>query len=68
MIKPLWCVYYEYIKYVEGATFYNEIHVPAFDIGEALQNGTRAIVALDFTKSAILRIEKTAMRVALEAE
>lgn len=68
MIKPLWCVSYEYCRTIEGATFYDEIHVPAYDIGEALQNATRAVVSLGYIKSTIARIERTPMTVALEAE
>jgi hypothetical protein len=68
MIKPLWCVYYEYMQKVDGPTFYDEIHVPAFDIGEALQNGTRAVVGMRWISTTIVRIERTSMHVALEAE
>jgi len=67
MIKPLWCVYYEYTQKVDGATFYDEVHVPAFDIGEALQNGTRAVVGMGWMTVNIVRIERTPMQVALEA-
>jgi hypothetical protein len=66
MIKPLWCIYYEYLQTAYGATFYGEIHVPAFDIGEALQNGTRAVVGMGNISTTIVRIERTSMEVAVE--
>jgi len=66
MIKPLWCVYYEYTQKVDGATFYDEVHVPAFDIGEAYQNGTRAVASFNYVGVTILRVERTFMQVWLE--
>ena len=66
MIKPLWIIYFDYVQMYGDSVRSNEIYVPGFDIGEAYQNGTRAVASFNYVGVTILRVERTLMQVWLE--